>query len=203
MEEKIIEYIRTLFSSYGYWALALVGATFALMIPINILIKTLFKKAKSTETTRLRKTLSAVAVYVVAGGVLACANLILRAPFDIKYILVSCVPVGGLAMVMWAVFKFTRDLGFSWLVKMLAKSKTIKEKLKSLPLDNDVAMTIYNKLVELVKESKGENSQIVEKKQVELLEMASSMLNGFVEADRVSSTATGIVDALKLKFQNK
>lgn len=203
MEEKIIEYVKALFTIYGWWTLALVGATFIVMLPVNIIIKKIFAKAQGTETTRIRKTLSSVSVYAVALGVVALANLIFKVAFDINFLLVTCVPVGSLAMVCWAVFKFTRDLGFGWLVKMLEKSKVIKEKLKALPLDNKIALNIYNKLVKLIEESKGENSQIVEKKQSELLYMASSMLNGFVEAEKVSSTANNIVEVLKLKFPKK
>lgn len=203
MEEKIIEYVKSLFANYGWWALALVGATFLVMIPVNALIKVVFKNAKSTEASRIRKTLSALFVYLVAMGVVAVANLILHIDTNIEFLLVSCVPVGSVAMVVWAAFKFTRDLGFGWLIKMLEKSGKIKEILKSLPLDNKIAFKIYNNLIEQIEKAKGENSQIVESKQVELTSMASSMLNGFVEAEKVSSTAAGIVDALKLKFIKK
>ena len=203
MEEKIIEYVKSLFANYGWWALALVGATFLVMIPVNALIKVVFKNAKSTEASRIRKTLSALFVYLVAMGVVAVANLILHIDTNIEFLFISCVPVGSVAMVVWAAFKFTRDLGFGWLIKMLEKSGKIKEILKGLPLDNKIAFKIYNNLIEQIEKAKGENSQIVESKQVELTAMASSMLNGFVEAEKVSSTAAGIVDALKLKFIKK
>lgn len=203
MEEKIIEYVRSLFANYGIWSLALVGATFLLMIPVNAIIKLIFKKAQSTEAVRIRKTLSSLFVYVVAFGVVFGANFIFKINASVEYILVSCVPVGSLSMVAWAIFKVTRDLGFGWLIKMISKSNKIKDILKGLPIDTKVAYSIYNSLIEQIDNAKGDNSQIVQNKQVELTKMASSMLNGFVEAEKVSSTASAIVDALKLKFIKK
>lgn len=42
--EHIISYVEQLIGSFGWWTLAIVGATFLIMIPINLLIKLIFKK---------------------------------------------------------------------------------------------------------------------------------------------------------------
>lgn len=200
MEEKIIDYVSNLFAIYGWWFVALVMSTFAIMLLVNWLLTKAFSKATTDALQRLRKTLSTLCVYVVASIVIIVANAIMKHPFDIKFILINCVPVGALSMVVWAVVKVVRDLGFSKLIELIAKSNTIKSMLKKLPIDTEIATTIYNKLLKSIEESKGDNAQIVEQKEHELLDMASSMLNGFISAENISTIAQGIVDALKVKF---
>lgn len=200
MEEKIIDYVSNLFAIYGWWFVALVMSTFAIMLLVNWLLTKAFSKATTDALQRLRKTLSTLCVYVVASTVIIVANAIMKHPFDIKFVLINCVPVGALAMVVWAIVKVVRDLGFSKLIELIAKSNTIKSMLKKLPIDTEIATTIYNKLLKSIEESKGDNAQIVEQKEYELLDMASSMLNGFISAENISTIAQGIVDALKVKF---
>lgn len=200
MEEKIIDYVSNLFAIYGWWFVALVMSTFAIMLLVNWLLTKAFSKATTDALQRLRKTLSTLCVYVVASIVIIVANAIMKHPFDIKFILINCVPVGALSMVVWAIVKVVRDLGFSKLIELIAKSNTIKSMLKKLPIDTEIATTIYNKLLKSIEESKGDNAQIVEQKEHELLDMASSMLNGFISAENISTIAQGIVDALKVKF---
>lgn len=200
MEEKIIDYVSNLFAIYGWWFVALVMSTFAIMLLVNWLLTKAFSKATTDALQRLRKTLSTLCVYVVASIVIIVANAIMKHPFDIKFVLINCVPVGALSMVVWAVVKIVRDLGFSKLIELIAKSKTIKNLLAKLPIDKEVANTIYDKLIDAIDESKGDNAEIVATKETELLSMASSMLSGFVEAEQISTTAQGIVDALKIKF---
>lgn len=200
MEEKIIDYVSNLFAIYGWWFVALVMSTFAIMLLVNWLLTKAFSKATTDALQRLRKTLSTLCVYVVASIVIIVANAIMKHPFDIKFILINCVPVGALSMVVWAVVKIVRDLGFSKLIELIAKSKTIKNLLAKLPIDKEVANTIYDKLIDAIDESKGDNAEIVATKETELLSMASSMLSGFVDAEQISTTAQGIVDALKIKF---
>lgn len=200
MEEKIIDYVSNLFAIYGWWFVALVMSTFAIMLLVNWLLTKAFSKATTDALQRLRKTLSTLCVYVVASIVIIVANAIMKHPFDIKFILINCVPVGALSMVVWAVVKIVRDLGFSKLIELIAKSKTIKKLLAKLPIDKEVANTIYDKLIDAIDESKGNNAEIVATKETELLSMASSMLSGFVDAEQISTTAQGIVDALKIKF---
>lgn len=200
MEEKIIEYVMNLFTLYGWWFIALVGATFGIMLLVNWGIKKAFSKATSEQAQRIRKVVSSLCVYIVAGIVIVIANLIAKHSFDFNFVLVNCIPVGALAMVVWAIVKVVRDLGFSKLIELIAKSNTIKSMLKKLPIDTEIATTIYNKLLKSIEESKGDNAQIVEQKEHELLDMASSMLNGFISAENISTIAQGIVDALKIKF---
>lgn len=200
MEEKIIDYVSNLFAIYGWWFVALVMSTFAIMLLVNWLLTKAFSKATTDALQRLRKTLSTLCVYVVSSTVIIVSNAIMKHPFDIKFILINCVPVGALSMVVWAVVKIVRDLGFSKLIELIAKSKTIKNLLAKLPIDKEVANTIYDKLIDAINESKGDNAEIVATKETELLSMASSMLSGFVDAEQISTTAQGIVDALKIKF---
>lgn len=200
MEEKIIEYVMNLFTLYGWWFIALVGATFGIMLLVNWGIKKAFSKATSEQAQRIRKVVSSLCVYIVAGIVIVIANLITKHSFDFNFVLVNCIPVGALAMVVWAIVKVVRDLGFSKLIELIAKSKTIKNLLAKLPIDKEVANTIYDKLIDAIDESKGDNAEIVATKETELLSMASSMLSGFVDAEQISTTAQGIVDALKIKF---
>ena len=203
MEQKIIEYVMQLFTIYGWWSIALVGANFLLMIPINFGLKKAFAKTTSESANRVRKTLASVLVFVVAGLAITIADLIFHIKFELSFILINCVPVGALSMIAWAAFKLVRDCGGKTLVKLIFKSNTIKSLLKKLPLDNKLAVAIYNKLVDMVKESNGDNAEIVAKKEKELTNIATTLLNGFVEAEKISSVATQFVDALKLKFKTK
>lgn len=203
MENKIIEYVMQLFTIYGWWSIALVGINFLLMIPINFGLKKAFAKSTSESASRIRKTLSSVLVFVVAGIVITIADLIFHIKFDISFILINCVPVGALSMIVWATYKFVRDCGGKALLNVIFKSNSIKKLLKKLPLDNKVAVAIYNKLVDMVKEGNGDNAEIVVKKEQQLVNIASTLLNGFVEVENITNVANQFVDALKLKFKVK
>ena len=62
--ETFLEEAKMLFDNFGWYSIILVVITTALMIPINILYKKLFKK---DSLDRLRKTFSGVSVFIVKG----------------------------------------------------------------------------------------------------------------------------------------
>lgn len=203
MEEKIVEYVTTLFATFGYWFIAAVGAVTLIMIPVNLLIKRIFKSATSESVIRVRKTLSSAMVFVVSGGVIAVATLIFKKPLSINYVLVNCIPCGALAMLLWAVVKIVRDVGFKPILAKILHSKTIKKALADIDIDKDVKKMIYNKLCEIVENTSGDNSALVVSKVDALTEKAKSLLNGFVVAENIAEYAQKFVSAVQLTYISK
>lgn len=203
MEDKIIEYALQIYTVYGYWCIAIVLATFAIMCVVNFALTKAFSKCQNTALVRLRKTLSSVLVFVVAGLSLTIANLILKYKLDFKFIALNSVPVAGLSMILWAVVKVVRDMGIKPILEAIANSKTARNILKQIPLDKKLVNAVFDNLVSHIESSNGDNAEIVAKKQAELKSMAQTLLNGFVETEKLSTISAQFVEALKLKFKNK
>ena len=100
---------QLLFSHFGWYSLLLVAGTMLVMIPINILYKHIMKKE---SLQRLRKTISALSVYLVAMGVVALFTwTVVKQPITFTYLVGACIPCGFLAQVLWTIVKFIRDYG--------------------------------------------------------------------------------------------
>lgn len=200
MEEQIFTYGKQLYSWFGWWSVAIVCAVTLIMIPINLLIKKIFERAKSDSVVRIRKTISSLMVFVVAFGTLALACLIFKMPFTFGFGLVGCVPTGALAMVVWAIIKVIVDCGIGPIISAVSKSKSVKKLLKSTGLDKDIVNAIYHKLDELVDNTDGENAQLVFSKSAEIIAKAESLLNGFTAEDNVKVVAQKFLQALQKKY---
>lgn len=201
MEEQILGYISELFTSFGYWFIALIFANFLIMLPIAWGLSKGFSKIKSDAANRLRKVLTSLCVFIVAGGCITALCAILYKPLDINFILINVVPCGGCAMLLWSIVKIIRDCGFKTLLSLIANSNTVKKLLKKIPVSNDVKTAIYDNLCDLVKNSDGDNAELVISKSLELTNRASQMLQGFVE--NPNEIAQLFVKALQLKFKKK
>lgn len=201
MEEQILGYISELFTSFGYWFIALVFANFLIMLPIAWGLSKAFAKSKSDVANRLRKLLTSLSVFVVAGGCITALCAILHKPLDFHFILVNVIPCGGCAMLIWSVVKIIRDFGFKALLELIANSNTVKKLLKQIPVDKDIKNAVYTQLCDLVKNSDGENAKLVVEKSLELTTRAEQMLQGFVENPK--EVAKKFVEVLQLKFKQK
>lgn len=199
--EQVISYIEQLISAFGWWTFAVVGATFLIMIPINMAIKVIFKKFTSITADRIRKTLAQVFVFGVSASVIAIVALIIPTPLTAGFVFTNCIPCGGLAMILWAIVKLVRDTGFAPLLKYIANNKEIKELLKQIPIDQMAVTVIYNKLIELVKNTDGTEAEIVINKANEIVARAKEMLSGFTDAQNAETGATSLLKALQLKFK--
>lgn len=201
--EHIISYVEQLIGSFGWWTLAIVGATFLIMIPINLLIKLIFKKCGNQSVERIRKTISQILVFGVSAGVISIFALIIPTELTAGFVFTNCVPCGGLAMILWALVKLIRDVGFAPLLKYIANNKEIKALLKKIPIDQTAVNFVFDKLVELVENTDGTQAEIVINKSNEIISRAKEMLNGFADTNSVSQAATSLLEALKLKFAKK
>lgn len=202
MEETIIKYCKQVYGWFGWWSIAIVAAVTLVMIPLNLLIKKIFAKAKSDSVIRIRKTLSSALVFVVAFGILALACLIFKTPFTTGFGLVGCVPVGALAMALWTVIKVIKDCGFGPIVNALSKSKSAKKLLKKTGLKKDIVNAVFNKLEELVDNTEGENAKIVVEKASVIVAKAESLLKGFTAEDNLKSVAKTFLAALQAKYKD-
>jgi hypothetical protein len=198
MEEKVIDYVVQLFKGFGYWSIALVGATTLFMIPVNLLIKKLFSKATSDSVIRVRKTLSQSLVFVFSGLFILLFCVIFEKPLDVNFITINAIPCGGISMVLWGIIKVVRDLGFKPLLKLFVSSNSFKKMLKNVPLDAQVKTTVFNALSNLVKDADGKNAEVVISKSLELTARATQMLNGFVSNPK--EIAVQLVEVLQKKY---
>lgn len=202
--EQIISYIEQLINAFGWWTLAIVGATFLIMIPINIAVKAIFNKISSNNTLeRIRKTVSQIFVFGVSAGVIALFAIIIPTELSVGFVFTNCIPCGALAMTIWAIVKLVRDAGFAPLIKYIATNKEIKKLLKEIPIDQDTVNVVYNKLIELVENTDGTEAEIVINKTNEIIARAKEMLNGFADVESVSQASTKLLEALQLKFKVK
>ena len=198
--DKAVEYSKLLFNSFGWYSICLVVATTLIMIPVSILLKKIFK---SEGTQRLRKTISAVMVYAVSLGVVASVTAIFKLrviTFD--YLISTCIPVGLLAMFLWAIIKIVRDYGFKPLLKLITKSKAWKEGIYDLGVDKKVVDLVIKNADEYLKDidiTKAEN--LLESTTV-LSRKIAIEINGFVgEEGNVTEITNKLVNAILKKYK--
>ena len=198
--DKAVEYSKLLFNSFGWYSICLVVATTLIMIPVSILLKKIFK---SEGTQRLRKTISAVMVYAVSLGVVASVTAIFKLrviTFD--YLISTCIPVGLLAMFLWAIIKIVRDYGFKQLLKLITKSKAWKEGIYDLGVDKKVVDLVIKNADEYLKDidiTKAEN--LLESTTV-LSRKIAIEINGFVgEEGNVTEITNKLVNAILKKYK--
>lgn len=199
--EKILDYVSQLYINFGWYFLAIVAFVTLIMIPINLLVKKLFSKSKSTQMSRLCKTITQVMVFVMSGVSITIFSLIFKHKFNFEFVLINLVPTGVCAMVLWTLIKFARDLGFRDLCVYLANNAEVKKLLSKVKLDHSVKTAIYDSLLELVNNTDGDNKDIVIAKADEIRTRATQMLQGFVE--QPTQLAEQFVEILQKKFIKK
>lgn len=137
-----------LFSNYGWWTAAIVGATVLIMVPINLLVKACFKKTENAALQRLRKVISGICVYLVSIGVLYAHHYLIqpKETWDFVTVAGEFVYVGTLAMFIWALMKAVWQIGL-WpillpAVKAIRGNKEFKELLESYGIDKKVVEAV-------------------------------------------------------------
>lgn len=200
--EYFVKCWNQIFEVYGWWALALVGITFAIMIPVNMLVKFLFRKATSEPLQRIRKTLSTALVFGVAIGVSYVYVAIVKAKIGWLAVLMNSASVAILSMVVWTVVKLVLQVGIKPLLKAL--ENPIKKQLKQIEgVDTKVLTDIFDKLVEYVKTTNVDNAQAVIEKEQEILNKSVEMLAGFADAVNRRGISEQLYNCLKTKFCKK
>lgn len=202
MDNVIVDYFDQAIENYGWWSLLLVLITFLIMIPINLLITKLFSKTTSESMERLRKTISSVSVFVVAFAISYIYVAIFEVETTAADVFGNSLPIAVLAMGLWSVVKLARDGVIKPLLEKLRDP--IKEKLKEITgVDEEIIESIYDKLVEYVKDSDEDNADAVINNEKELLLKSIDMLTGFTENVSSSDVASQLYECLKLKFVKK
>lgn len=198
--DKAVEYSKLLFSSFGWYSVCLVVATTLIMIPVSILLKKIFK---SEGTQRLRKTISAIMVYGVALGVVAAVTAIFKLrviTFD--YLISTCIPVGLLAMFLWAIIKIVRDYGFKPLLKLITKSKAWKEGIYDLGVDKKVVDLVIKNADEYLKDIDITKAENLLESTTALSRKIAIEINGFVgEEGNVTEITNKLVNAILKKYK--
>lgn len=198
--DKAVEYSKLLFNSFGWYSICLVVATTLIMIPVSILLKKIFK---SEGTQRLRKTISAVMVYAVSIGVVAAVTAIFKLrviTFD--YLISTCIPVGLLAMFLWAIIKIVRDYGFKPLLKLITKSKAWKEGIYDLGVDKKVVDLVVKNADEYLKDIDITKAENLLESTTALSRRIAIEINGFIgEEGNVTEITNKLVNAILKKYK--
>lgn len=197
--EKLLEDAKMLFELFGWYAILLVLATTLIMIPINIGYKKLIKKE---ELSRLRKTISSVSVFVVAGLLLAfCTGVILRQPITLTYLLASSSCCGSLSMTLWAIIKLVRDYGFAPILKAVANSKEAKAWLKELGVSETLVTLISKNVGNYMKEKNIASLDEYVRNELVIANQIRVQLNGFVANEKINQVVNNILQPIKAKLK--
>lgn len=189
----------SLFNIFGWWTIAFIVGLTMVMIPVNLLWKKVMKKEK---LDRLRKTTSSLSVYVLALGAVAAFTAITHNHIllDFNYLAASTLSLGFCSQALWVVIKFVKEYGLS-AIKALAEGndwkKVIKDVVKVYNLDSKLTNVIITKIETYLDGIDGDNAQIFLDNEVKILNDLKSKLTGFIESEKVSDTATGIVNKIK------
>lgn len=172
--QTTFDFICWLYKTYNWHLFLIVAAVVAIMIPINMLVKHLFKNKTSALGQRTRRAISTLLVYIVSFGVIfAYVRLIgftsvvettledgtietatvVSHVYGKSLMLRDSLPIGTLAMTMWWIIKLIRDVGVLPIVNKLANSDTFKQELKAAGLDTKLAKNIYDVLKSVMKEN--------------------------------------------------
>ena len=142
MDELLRDFVANLklaYHSFGWWCIALIVATFLIMIGVNCFLKWIFRKTQSSTLRTLRKRLSTVCVYLVAMVVIYIYSIFdssEKLDYNFGFVVSNAGPIAIAAMIIWWLCKFgwfgIRVLfGKLWRV---GKNK-FKELLEKIPLD--------------------------------------------------------------------
>lgn len=220
---KAFNFITKMWAEYSYYLIAIVGLVFLLMIPINALVKLIFKKAckgtVSQPVERVRKTISSVLVYGVSIGVLYLYQYLRpmikmgASDYAFKNIIGDVFYVSVLAMIAWSLFKFVMQVGikpiFLQIVKAakgLSNSNAFKSALKEAGVDVKVGTSVIESLntflADQIKESDQTLSDYVKAHEGDIRNELYDLL---VACDKVESgdmynTLNSILEIVKGKY---
>lgn len=220
---KAFGFITKMWAEYSYWLIAVVGLVFLLMIPINMLVKLIFKKAckgnVNQPVERIRKTVSSVLVYGVSLGVLYLYQYVRpmigmgASDYAIGGIISDVFYVGVLAMIAWSLFKFVIQVGIKPIclqivkaAKGLSNSNAFKSELKKAGVDPKIGTSIIESLntflADQIKESNQTLSDYIKTHEGDVRNELYDLL---VTCDKVESgdmynTLNSILEIVKGKY---
>ena len=220
---KAFGFITKMWAEYSYWLIAVVGLVFLLMIPINALVKLIFKKACKGEVKqpveRIRKMISSVLVYFVSLGVLYLYQYVRpmigmgASDYAIGSIIGDVFYVGVLAMIAWSVFKFVVQVGLKPVclqivkaAKGLSNSSAFKAELKKAGVDPKVGASVIESLnvflADQIKESDQTLSDYVKAHEGDIRNELYDLLTecGKVESGEMYNTLNSILEIVKGKY---
>lgn len=197
--EQYLEDAKMLFGHFGWYSILLVVGTTLLMIPLNLLYKKLFKK---DGLDRLRKTISAVSVFVVAFGLVAFfTGVVLREVITMSYLVASSSCCGSLSMVLWAIIKLIRDCGIAPILKAIAESKKAKEWLKEVGISDKFLVAITEKVKAYMKDKNIVSLEDYIQRESDIVGQLRLQVAGFVTSENVHKTITNILQPIKSKLK--
>lgn len=197
--QELSDASKMLFEHFGWYSLLLVLGTTLLMIPINLLYKKIMKK-ESLE--RLRKTISALSVYVVAGGVISFfTGVVLKEPLTISYVLSSSISCGLLSMLLWAIIKFVRDYGVLPIVNAILSNKEAKKWLKEYGISSALVDLVNAKVEDFIKEKNIVSLNDYVSQELNIVSQIKTQLNGFVANDKINDVINNILQPIKDKLK--
>ena len=198
--EEIFNRFGSLFEVFGWWTLALIAGTVAIMYPINLLWIKLMKK---DNLARLRKLTSFISVYVVALVVVSIFTAIVSVGSfkDFGYLSGSTISLGFLAQVAWEVVKIIRDYGFKkffvYVSEKVDWKKSLKEFGKQFNIDTKIIDYIADGIETnyLSKVDANEVEVLVENR-LSIIDEIKKKLEGFVENEKIEDVAAGVYNML-------
>lgn len=194
---EFLKELELLNQYFGVWAFGIVGLAFLLMIPVNYLSKVLLK---SEKMQRLRKTLSAISVYIISMiVVMFFTAVIARKEITLAYVLSTCVPVGFMAQVLWAITKFAKEYGIDTMLEAIAKSNEFKNALIGMGVDKKIVNLIETD----IKNSEYKNIDEFLKEELEITKKIRTKLNGFIAENELDNAIKLCIKEIKKSIPEK
>lgn len=191
----------SLFSTFGWWSIALIAATVGIMIPINLLWKKLMKKE---ELARLRKVVSFLSVYVVAIILVSIVTAIFsKSSFtDFGYLSGSTLALGFCAQVVWELIKIIRDYGFkkfiAWISEKIDWKKSLKKFAKQYNIDSKIVDYVADAIEDkYLKNIDTADVKIFEENEGSMILDIHQRLSGFVATENLEEIAKGVYNLIK------
>ena len=199
--KKLLGFITGLYHSYGWWALAIIGVTTLVMIPVNMLVKACFKKGeKNVALVRLRKALSSISAYIVAIGALylyewLVPESLMRTPktFSFLVLVEDVLSTGTSAMIAWWGLKLVRDIGIKPILLKIAEStegkKLLNELVKKSGIKKSVVESIVEEVETVIKDCTSDGSVTVDQYIAQHQDVLNQQAMHFVKlCDKIEST---------------
>lgn len=194
---------------FGWWALALIGATFLIMIPINYALKKLFGLGKENVIkNRIRKVLASALVFPVAGGlIVAFLAFINKTVIAFNVVYQGAIPCAVAAMLLNSIYKFIRDTGIEGIKQIftaIANSNVFKTAANKLIPDKHISSLIQNYISEQTKDIDTSNLSDFLKHNTSLIDNVATKVSGFVDNPKQTAidVLTAFVSAQKCNATN-
>ena len=208
--------IQRAFATWGWWCLAIILATFLVMIGVNALIKFIFRKASSSQLQGLRKAISGASVFGVAIGVIYLFAIVDRryglcegTYYATGVVISNSVPVSFCAMSLWAIVKAIGRVGILPLLNAIRGKvqQPFKKFLEQIPLEENLRNSIFEKLEAFLSESATSAneslSEYIDTNTVAINRKVAGMLSGLVNSETVATCTELFIQAVTTKYSKK